>query len=109
MKRPKNQDKTQQCGCFSLAAGCLVASLIFPFSITFSGWLAFAIGPMSCAFPNRCSRVQEYTKGILSAVILFGGGFGVPLAAGGLVSKAVQMNTINHSKSREGDDGQNNH
>jgi hypothetical protein len=84
-----------------MAAGCLVASLIFPFSIAAAGWFAFALGSMSCALPNKCSKGQENAKGILSIVILVGGGFGIPLAVGSLVGKAVEMNAVNHSKPRE--------
>jgi hypothetical protein len=64
----------------------------------FFGWVAFAIGPMSCAHPNRCSIGQENAKGILGLVILAGGGFGIPLAVGSLVGKAVKTNAVNHPK-----------
>lgn len=67
--------------------GCLISALLFPFCITLSLWLSFALGPMGCAFPNKCSRSQENAKGILSLVILFGGGFGIPIATGILVGK----------------------
>jgi hypothetical protein len=98
---PNNKDRTQSSGCLSTAAGCLVASLIFPFSITFAFWFAFALGPMNCALPNRCSKVAETAKGILSIVILVGGGFGIPLTVGSFVNKAVKMNAGNYSKPRE--------
>lgn len=98
MTSPSNKDRTQSSSCLSAAAGCLVASLIFPFSITFEFWFAFALGPMSCALPNKCSKGEETAKGILSIVILVGGGFGIPLTIGSLVNKAVKINAVNHSK-----------
>ena len=98
MTSPNNKNHTRSSGCLSMAGGCLVASLIFPFSITFFGWFAFALGSMGCALPDKCSVVQVYAKGILSIVIIVGGGFGVPLAVGGLVGKAVKRNTLNYPK-----------
>jgi hypothetical protein len=56
---------------------------------------------MGCALPNRCSKAEEFAKGILSMVILVGGGFGIPLIIGSLVGKAVQITAVNHSKSRD--------
>jgi hypothetical protein len=101
MTSPNNKNHIQSSGCLSQAAGCLVASLIFPFSIYFFGWSSFALGSMSCAFPSKCSKVEEYARGIIAMVVLVGGGFGIPLAAGILVGKALKTNAVNDSKHTE--------
>jgi hypothetical protein len=99
MKTSNNKGRTQSSGCLSKGAGCLVALLIFPFSITFAFWFAFALGPMSCALPNRCSKVAETAKGIVSIVILVGGGFVVPLTVGRLVDIIGNSKGCNRKRS----------
>jgi len=66
--------------------------------MTLSGWVAFALGPIGCAYPSKCSQPQEYAKGILSIVILVGGGFGIPIGTGILVGKVVQNGVRNRAK-----------
>ncbi|MEG3439782.1 hypothetical protein V0288_21825 [Pannus brasiliensis CCIBt3594] len=58
--------------------------------MTISGWLTFALGPMGCALPNRCSPFQEGAKAILSLVILFGGGFALPITTAIYVAKSLK-------------------
>jgi hypothetical protein len=53
---------------------------------------------MGCAYPSKCSQSQENAKGILSMVILFGGGFGIPIGTGILVSKVIQNVVRNRAK-----------
>jgi hypothetical protein len=53
-------------------------------------WIAFAMGSMGCALPKRCSDAEQNGKAIAPMVILFGGGFGVPIASGILLTKALQ-------------------
>jgi len=53
-------------------------------------WIAFAIGPMSCAFPSRCSAGEQNARGFVSMVVGLGGGFGIPLASGVLLTKALK-------------------
>ena len=98
MKSPDKNQPNETIGCLSSSAGCLVSALLFPFFMTLSGWVAFALGPMGCAHPSKCSQSQEYAKGILSMVILFGGGFGVPIGTGILVSKVIQNVVRNRAK-----------
>jgi hypothetical protein len=74
----------------TIVAGCLTATLLFPFSMALFMGLALAIGPMNCAHPNQCSSHEENAKGLLSIIVLFGGGLGLPIAAGILVNKATQ-------------------
>jgi hypothetical protein len=57
------------CGCFML---------LFPICISVFSWFAFAIGPMNCALPNRCSPAENNAKGIVSIIFLIGGGFLIP-------------------------------
>ncbi|MDD1417129.1 hypothetical protein MEN41_21755 [Dolichospermum sp. ST_con] len=82
MKSPSKNQTTESAGCLSKSAGCLVSVLLFPFFITIFGWFAFSIGPMSCAYPSKCSQLEENAKGILSIVILIGGGWGIPIVTG---------------------------
>ncbi|WP_072016522.1 hypothetical protein [Neosynechococcus sphagnicola] len=94
MKSPSKNQNTE-------SAGCLASILLFPFFMTIFGWFAFALGPMSCAHPNKCSQLLENVKGILSIAILVGGGFGIPIAAGILVDRAVQNGVVNRSNSKK--------
>jgi cytochrome bd-type quinol oxidase subunit 2 len=98
MKSPAENQTNKTRGYLSSCSGCLVSALLFPFFMTLSGWLAFALGPMGCAYPSKCSQSQENAKGILSMVILFGGGFGIPIGTGILVGKVVQNGVRNRAK-----------
>jgi hypothetical protein len=99
MKSTNKNQNTESSGCLSRSSGCLISVLLFPFCITLSLWLSFALGPMGCALPNKCSKVQENAKGVLSLGILFGGGFGVPIGTGILIGKGVQNGVTNRSSS----------
>ncbi|MDS3862075.1 hypothetical protein RIF25_14830 [Thermosynechococcaceae cyanobacterium BACA0444] len=99
-----SRDQSPWPGCLAPAAGCLVTVIIFPFTLLISGWLAFTMGPMGCAFPKNCSQAEKGVKGIVSLVILMGGGFGVPLTVGALVGfgiKAMEQQTGSRSRARE--------
>ena len=98
MKSPAENQTNETRGYLSSCSGCLVSALLFPFFMTLSGWLAFALGPMGCAYPSKCSQSQENAKGILSIVILVGGGFGIPIGTGILVGKVVQSGVRNRAK-----------
>ena len=98
MKSPAKNQPNETTGCLSSSAGCLVSALLFPFLMTLSGWVAFAVGPMGCAHPSKCSQSQENAKGILSIVILVGGGFGIPIGTGILVGKVVQNGVRTRAK-----------
>ena len=98
MKSPAENQTNETRGYLSSCSGCLVSALLFPFFMTISGWVAFAVGPMGCAHPSRCSQSQEYAKGILSMVIVVGGGFGIPIGTGILVSKVIQNVVRNRAK-----------
>lgn len=89
MKVANSDEETQKSGCLANGAGCLIAGLIFPFSMIISGWLAYAVGSAGCALPNRCSQGEETIKGLVAMVIFYGGGFGVPLTAGILASQSI--------------------
>jgi hypothetical protein len=104
MESPNKNQNTESSGCLSRSSGCLISALLFPFCITLSSWLSFALGPMSCAFPNQCSRSQESARGILALVILFGGGFGIPIGTGILVSKVIQNGVRDRSSSTKDDE-----
>jgi hypothetical protein len=99
MKSPSQNRNTESSGCLSSSSGCLITALLFPFCITLSMGLSFALGPMGCALPNKCSKFQENAKGILSLVILLGGGVGIPIATGIWVGKVVQNGVMDRSNS----------
>jgi hypothetical protein len=83
MKPPRTNQIAKLAGCLSFVA-------LFPLCIVVSVWVAFAIGPMSCALPNRCSRSEETVKGVLSILVLLGGGIGIPIVVASLVEKGLK-------------------
>jgi hypothetical protein len=87
MKASRTNKNDTIAGCLS---GCLVFIVLFPLCATFSFWLAFALGPMGCAFPNKCSQSQQNVKGIVSIVVALGGGVVLPIAISSFVGKAVR-------------------
>jgi hypothetical protein len=89
-KSSKDQD-TENAGCCPTEAfGCLLSLILFPICAVPSMWIAFAIGPMSCAFPSRCSAAEQNARGFASIVVGFGGGFGIPLVCGTLLTKVLK-------------------
>ncbi|WP_210967706.1 hypothetical protein [Dolichospermum flos-aquae] len=85
-------------------SGCLVFIFCFPLCLSFSSWFAFAIGPMSCALPNRCSQLEINTKSIMSLIVLFGGGFAVPIIVASSVGKVSSSLIENTQQSKNEDD-----
>ena len=49
----------------SVLSVLLFAVLVFPCM-----GLAFAVGPMRCAFPNSCTMIQALTYAVMSLVVL---------------------------------------
>jgi hypothetical protein len=83
----KSNRKANGLGCLT---GGLVFCLLFPLCVYVFGWLSFALG-MSCAFPSQCSAAAAFMKGILSLILLFGGGFALPIFLSCAVGKAVRF------------------
>ncbi|WP_174783668.1 hypothetical protein [Dolichospermum sp. UHCC 0259] len=96
----KNQNNKLP-GCLS---GCLVFICCFPLCFYCSVWFAFAIGPMSCALPNRCSQSEINTKSILSLLVLFGGGFAVPIIVASSFGKVTSTLIEKTQQSKDEDD-----
>jgi len=48
----------------------IVTVIFFFMSMTFFGWIAFAVGPMRCSLPNRCTAFQENLYSILSLLVM---------------------------------------
>ncbi len=86
----KDQDVPSAGCCPPASFGCLLSLILFAFFIIPSMWISFAVGSMGCALPKRCSDVEQNSKAIASMVILLGGGFGVPIASGILLTKALK-------------------
>lgn len=86
----QNQDTVSAGCCPPASFGCLLSLILFPICAVPSMWIAFAIGPMSCAFPSRCSAGEQNARGFASMVVGLGGGFGIPLASGVSLTKALQ-------------------
>ncbi|MBR8831855.1 MAG: hypothetical protein N5P05_002162 [Chroococcopsis gigantea SAG 12.99] len=103
MKSTDTNQASKKSNFHSSLAGCVVSALLFPFCLTLSAWLAFALGPMGCALPNRCSKSQENVKAIVSLMIFVGGGLGIPIITGIGMGKAVGkgVDIIERAKSTE--------
>jgi len=86
----KDQDTVSAGCCPPASFGCLLSLILFPICAVPLMWIAFAIGPMSCAFPSRCSAGEQNARGFVSMVVGLGGGFGIPLASGVLLTKALK-------------------
>jgi hypothetical protein len=87
-----SRTNTNTAGCLS---GCLAFIVLFPLCATVSFWSAFALGPMNCALPNKCSQSQQNAKGIVSIVVAFGGGLVLPIAISSFVGKTVRAGINN--------------
>jgi len=91
MKESSKDQNTSSAGCCPPESfGCLLSLIIFPFFMIPSAWMSFAVGPMGCALPKRCSEAEQNGKAIASMVVFLGGGFGVPIASGVLLTKALK-------------------
>ena len=91
MQESSEDQNTTSAGCCPPASfGCLLSLILFPICAVPSMWIAFAIGPMSCAFPSRCSAGEQNARGFVSMVVGLGGGFGIPIASGVLLTKALK-------------------
>ncbi|MCA2667898.1 MAG: hypothetical protein IM486_09925 [Microcystis sp. M114S2] len=93
----KSKRKADGLGCL---AGGLVFCLLFPLCFFFFGWLSFAVGPMGCALPSQCSAAAAFMKGILSLILLFGGGLALPIFLSCAVGKAVRFGLSRRKNNR---------
>lgn len=48
----------------------IVTVIFFIMSMTFCGWIAFAVGPMRCSPPNQCTALQVNLYSILSLLVM---------------------------------------
>ncbi len=48
----------------------IVTVILFFVSMTFCGWIAFAVGPMRCSLPNQCTALQINLYSILSLLVM---------------------------------------
>jgi hypothetical protein len=90
---PSPDHRNSAPGCL----GCLSALILFPFCFGLLMWVSVGMS-MSCALPNRCSPSEENIRGAIGLIILLGGSFGIPIAAGYLVRKGAQAG--NHEITR---------
>jgi hypothetical protein len=96
MKRDDRKQGAKSMNRGARAAGCLVMVLLFPICMYLFGSFAIMFAftnPSSCPEPNQCSpleQLRDIARGIVYVSIFFGGGVGIPIAIGILISKAIK-------------------
>ena len=48
----------------------IVTVTLFLSSFFFFAWIAFAVGPMRCSLPNRCTTLQENLYAVFSILVM---------------------------------------